>query len=75
MFLQGVLQDLGDKFEMLAGFVGDAALGVASVIAGEAIATAAAGKRMEKILRVRSTRRDADRTGAPAGDPPVRPPG
>ena len=35
---------------MLAGFIGDAALGVACVVAGEAVATAAAGERMKEIL-------------------------
>jgi hypothetical protein len=49
MSFQSVLQDLRDLLEMLTGLVGDPALGVASIISREAIASATAGKRMEKI--------------------------
>ena len=41
-FFQSILEKFGDELEVLAGFIGDAAFGMASVVAGEAIATAAA---------------------------------
>ena len=41
-FFQGFLNDLGDELEMVESIVGDAALGVACIVAAEAVATAAA---------------------------------
>jgi hypothetical protein len=49
-FIQRIFDDLGHEFEVVAGFVGDAALGVAGVVAGEAIAAAAAGCGMEEAF-------------------------
>ena len=45
---QGVLNEVGDKLEMLAGFIGDAALGMASVVTGETITAATAREWMKK---------------------------
>jgi len=47
-FFQGFFNKVGDEFEMLAGLVGDAALGMASVISGEPIAAASPGEGMKK---------------------------
>ena len=47
-FVQGVLEEVGDELEMLAGLIGDAAFGVASVIAGKAVAATTAGQRMKE---------------------------
>src|SRR5580698_6955603 len=40
---EGILEELGDELEMLTGFIGDAALGVAGIVAAEAVAASAAG--------------------------------
>jgi hypothetical protein len=45
---QSVLKELGDELEMLAGLIGDAAFGVASIVTGEAVPTSAAGKGMKE---------------------------
>ena len=50
IFSQGIHEELRETFEVLAGLIGDAPLGVTSVIAGEAIAAAAAGERLEESL-------------------------
>src|SRR3984885_5850353 len=50
-FFQGVLKEVGDKLEMLAGFIGDAALGMASVVTGETITAATAGEWMKESLQ------------------------
>ena len=47
---QQLLHRLGDVLEVLASFVFNPALGVASVIAGVAIAAAAARQRMEQVV-------------------------
>src|ERR1700683_5410335 len=49
-FLQGILNEVGDKLEMLARFIRDPALGMASVITREAVAASATRERMRKSL-------------------------
>src|ERR1700683_4257431 len=49
VFFQCIFDELGDELEMVEGIVGDAALGVASIVASEAVAAAAAGQGMEEI--------------------------
>src|SRR5580692_2658956 len=51
-FFQGVLKKVGDKLEMLARFIGDSPLGMASVVTGETITAAAAGEGMKKSLQL-----------------------
>src|ERR1700677_524004 len=46
-FFQSFFEKFGDELEVLAGFIGDAALGVASVVSCEAVAAAATGERMK----------------------------
>ena len=75
-FFQGTpSMNFGDRLEMLAGFVIDAALGMAAVVAGKAVAAAFARKRLKQVLRVRSVRPGANRKRARDGDRPARRPG
>src|ERR1700722_9182972 len=48
-FVQGILEEVGDSLEVLAGFVGDAPLGATSIVSGKAIAAATAGKGVKKV--------------------------
>ena len=61
-FTQGVFNEIGDGLEMVARIFGDAALGMASVVAPEAVAAAATGKGIKKSMRsVSSLRRSSNR--------------
>ena len=47
---QRLLQSLGNRFEVVAGFVFDAALGMAAVVSGITVAAALAGERLKQAL-------------------------
>jgi hypothetical protein len=47
-FLQGILNEVGNKLEMVARLIGHPAFRMASIVTAEAIATAAPRERMKK---------------------------
>lgn len=49
-FIEGVFKEISDEFEMMAGLILDATLGVASIVAGEAIPAAPAGEGMKEAF-------------------------